>query len=173
MRLGLVVWTADIGGTMRRSVPILAMAIVAVEVTGSAMAAQGPLDAKAIQIVAKTFDFLSHKPARDAKVVVVGGAADLAAARSSLGKMAVSEGAAGDAAGAFAVLVNTPEQARAARAVNGTVLTVGSDVSCVIAGACLTAVETQPKVTIYVSRAVAQATGVEFDPNFKMLITEK
>jgi hypothetical protein len=87
--------------------------------------------------------------------------------------MAVAEGGATDVVGAFAVFVNSSEEARAARAVNSGVLTISSDAACVTQAACLLAVETKPRVTITVSRAVAQATGVEFDPNFKMLVTEK
>ena len=136
-------------------------------------AGAGQFDGKSVQIAAKTFDFLTHKPTGGAKVVVVGKAVDLVAAQSALGKYAVSEGGAGDAAGAFAVFVENEDEARAARKVNANVVTIGADQACVSDGACLIAIETQPKVTIFVSRAVAQASGVEFDPNFKMLITEK
>jgi hypothetical protein len=152
---------------------IAALLVIAQTVGPSRAAIAAAMDAKTVQIVAKTFDFLSHRPPANAKIVVVNGAADMAAVRSSLGRMTIAEGAPGDVAGAFAVFVNSPEEARSARGVNANVLTVSNDVDCVNAGACLMAVETQPKVTIYVSRAVAQAVGVEFDPNFKMLITEK
>ena len=159
---------------MRRIVSLVALTIAVAGPLGPSTAAfAAALDAKAIQIVANTFDFLYRKPAADSKVVVFHGAADMAAVRSSFATMSVSEGAAGDVAGAFAVFVNTGEEARSARGINGGVLTIGGDVACVTAGACLIAVETQPKVTIYVSRAVAQAAGVEFEPNFKMLVTEK
>jgi len=132
-----------------------------------------PLDAKTIQIVAKTFDFLSKKPAPGSKVLVVAGAADPAAVQTALAKMAVSAGKPSEATGAFAIIVNSAEEAKAAHDANANIFTIGPDVGCVTAGSCLMAVETQPKVTIYVSRAVAQASGIEFDPNFKMLITEK
>lgn len=131
------------------------------------------LDPKALKVVAKTFDFLVPKPQSQAKVVVVGGAVDLTLARASLANLSIAEGKSSDSAGAFAVFVSTPEEALAARAANAHVLTIGGDVSCVTSGACLMAVEMQPKVTIYVSRAVAQASSVDFDPNFRMLITEK
>ncbi len=159
---------------MRLTIRILTVvtgAIGAAAPGHSAVAAA--LDAKAVLVVAKTFNFLIKKPAPDAKVIIVGGAADPAATQAALGKMAVSAGAPGDAAGAFAVIVDTPDAAKAAKAANPTVMTIGSEVGCVDSGACVLAVETQPKVTIYVSRAAAQAAGIEFDPNFKMLITEK
>lgn len=152
----------------RSSILILASALVASNASQAA-----PLDAKTIQIVAKTFDFLSHKPAPGSKVVVVAGAADPAAVQAALGKLAVAPGKPADAAGAFAIFVTSPEEAKAARDANSGIFTIGGDVSCVASANCLMAVETQPKVTIYVSRAVAQASGIEFDPNFKMLITEK
>ncbi len=155
---------------MRKKSSSLILA-AAIGMAGSAGAA--PLDAKTIQIVAKTFDFLSHKPAAGSKVVVVAGSADPAQVQTALAKMMVSPGKTADAAGAFAIFVNTPEEAKAARDANASIFTIGGDVGCVTSGSCLMAVETQPKVTIYVSRAVAQASGVEFDPNFKMLITEK
>jgi len=155
---------------MRPTSSLLALACA---LGASSLAQAAPLDTKTIQIVAKTFDFLSHKPAPGSKVVVVAGAADPSAVQAALSKMTVAAGKTADAAGAFAIIVNTPEEARAARDANANVFTIGGDVGCVTAGSCLMAVETQPKVTIYVSRAVAQASGVEFDPNFKMLITEK
>lgn len=157
-----------------RGVRFIIVAVALVGLHGPSKAAQAAqLDVKAVQIVAKTFKFLARKPPADARVVVVDGAADIAVARASLGAMTVLEGAAGDAAGSFAVFVNTPEEALLARRANANVLTVGSDVACVDAGACLLAVQTQPTVTIYVSRAAARAAGVEFEPNFKMLVTEK
>ena len=155
---------------MRRKSSVLILAAV-LGLNGTAEAA--PMDAKTVQIVAKTFDFLSHKPAPGSKVVVLTGSADPAQVQTVLGKMTVSAGKTGDAPGAFAIFVNTPEEAKAARDANGGIFTIGGDVGCVTSGSCLMVVETQPKVTIYVSRAVAQASGVEFDPNFKMLITEK
>jgi len=155
---------------MRRKSSVLILAS-ALAVSGAARAA--PLDTKTIQIVAKTFDFLSHKPAPGSKVVVTSGAADPAAVQAVLSKMSVSAGKASDAAGAFAIFVSSAEEAKAARDANAAVFTIGPDVGCVNSASCLMAVETQPKVTIYVSRAVAQASGIEFDPNFKMLITEK
>ena len=141
-------------------------------VTGAFANAAG-LDPKQIQIVTKTFDFLSKKPAANAKVVVVAGSADIATVKSALPTFTVTEGGLHDVAGAFAVIVNTPDEAKEARGINANVLTIGGDVACVTASACLIAVQVQPKVTIFVSHAAAQAAGIEFDPNFKMLITEK
>ena len=118
---------------------------------GSAEAsAPANVDPKWVLIVAKALDFVTRKPVPPAKVIVVG-----------------------DAAGAFAIIVNTPEEARAAHAANANVAIIGNNEPCVEVGACLIAVETQPKVSIYVSRAAALAAGIEFDPNFKMMITEK
>jgi hypothetical protein len=154
---------------MRRIILVLVLTLAMVGPAASAAES----DSKWVLIVVKTLNFVNRKPAPDAKVVVVGNAADLGTAQSSLGKMSVAEGKPGDAAGAYAIFVNTADEAHAAHSANPTILIIGSNESCVEAGACVLAVETQPKVTIFVSRAAAQAAGIEFDPNFKMMITEK
>ncbi|MBB6254412.1 hypothetical protein [Nitrospirillum iridis] len=134
---------------------------------GAASAAE--MDAKQVTIAAKALGFLTVKAPAGAKVVVTAGAAPVAAVQAALPAAAV---AAGDAApGAYAVFVSSAAEGKKALA-KGTV-TVGNEVACVDAGACVIAVETTPKVTIYVSKAAAAAAGVEFDPNFKMMVTEK
>jgi hypothetical protein len=129
------------------------------------------MDAKQVTIAAKALGFATPKAAAGAKVVVTPGAAPVAAVQSALSGASVAAGDAGSAAGAFAVFVASADEAKKA-AGKGTI-TVGNDVACVEAGACVIAVETTPKVTIYVSKAAASAAGIDFDPNFKMMITEK
>lgn len=51
-------------------------------------------------------------------------------------------------------------------------ITVGTDKDCVAAGQCVIAVESSPKVQIYVSRAAAQAAGVSFSSAFLILVKE-
>jgi hypothetical protein len=77
--------------------------------------------------------------------------------------------AAGDGAGAYAAFVASAAEAKAAGA---KVLTIGP-LACVEAGACVIGVETTPKVTIYLSSAAATAAGLDFDPNFKLMVTTK
>jgi len=147
---------------------ILAAGALALAVPGPALAA---MDAKQVTIAAKALGFLSTKPPAGAKIVVIDGAASVADVQAAMPGAAVVGGSAADAAGAFAVFVPGADDAR--KAAGAGVVTVGSDVACVEAGACVVAVEVQPKVSIYVSKAAASAAGVAFDPNFKMMITEK
>ncbi len=130
------------------------------------------LDDKQIQIMAKVFNFLEKKPPSGAIILILPGAADLSAAKNALGALTVVEGSAANATGAFAVLVATPNDAKAVGASNAQTIIISGDVGCVDAGSCMIAIETQPKVSIYTSRAAAAKAGVNFDPNFKMLITE-
>jgi hypothetical protein len=45
------------------------------------------------------------------------------------------------------------------------------DIAQVQNGQCMLGIKTDPKVEIIVSKAVAEASGITFDPAFKMLIT--
>ncbi|TWB48238.1 hypothetical protein [Nitrospirillum viridazoti] len=148
---------------------ILKTAALAAALSASSLAGAAEMDAKQVTIAAKALGFLTTKAPAGAKVVVTAGAAPVAAVQAALPGAAVT---AGDAApGAYAVFVSSAAEGKKALA-KGTV-TVGNDVACVDAGGCVIAVETTPKVTIYVSKAAASAAGVEFDPNFKMMVTEK
>ncbi|TWB24505.1 hypothetical protein FBZ89_101130 [Nitrospirillum amazonense] len=148
---------------------ILKTALLAAALSASGLAGAAEMDAKQVTIAAKALGFLTTKAPAGAKVVVTAGAAPVAAVQAALPGAFV---AAGDAApGAYAVFVSSAAEGKKALA-KGTV-TVGNDVACVDAGGCVIAVETTPKVTIYVSKAAASAAGVEFDPNFKMMVTEK
>ncbi|MDG3438892.1 hypothetical protein [Nitrospirillum amazonense] len=148
---------------------ILKTAVLAAALSVSGLAGAAEMDAKQVTIAAKALGFLTTKAPAGAKVVVTAGAAPVAAVQAALPGAAV---AAGDAApGAYAVFVSSAAEGKKALA-KGTV-TVGNDIACVDAGGCVIAVETTPKVTIYVSKAAASAAGVEFDPNFKMMVTEK
>lgn len=144
-------------------------AMLVIGASGQAVAAA--MDAKQTQIAAKALGFVTPKPAAGARVVVLAGAADPAAVQAALSGFAVVAGGPADAAGAFAVFV--PSAAEAKAVAGKGVVTVSGDPACVDAGACVIAIETQPKVSIYVSKAAAAAAGIEFDANFKMMITEK
>ena len=148
--------------------------IMALAITGSLTATSAgaaEMDTKQVTIAAKALGFATPKAPAGAKVVVTPGAAPVAAVQSALSAASVAAGDAGSAAGAFAVFVASADEAKKANG-KGTI-TVGNDIACVEAGACVIAVETVPKVTIYVSKAAAAAAGIDFDPNFKMMITEK
>lgn len=150
---------------------ILMLTLTAATSLSFLSAGAAEMDAKQISIAAKALGFVSPKAATGAKVLVTSGAAPVAAVQSALASATVSAGDAGAAAGAFAVFVSSIDEAQKANG-KGTI-TISNNVGCVDAGACVMAVETTPKVTIFVSKAAASAAGIEFDPNFKMMITEK
>ena len=131
------------------------------------------MDAKQVRIAAKVFAFLQTKPAPGARIIVLSGAADSALLAGILANLHISEGRVADVAGAMAVFVNSTDEARAARRINPGVLTIGADVGCVDAGACIIVVETIPKISVYLSRAAASSAGIDFDTSFKMLVTER
>jgi hypothetical protein len=135
--------------------------------------ASNEMDSKQVQIVAKVFNFLEKKPAAGGTLVIVPGSADAAAVKSAFGSLKVVEAGTAEAAGAFAVFVASTAEAQSAKGRNPSVIIISGDVACVDAGVCILAVETQPKVAIYVSRAAATGAGVGFDTSFKMLMTER
>ena len=132
-----------------------------------------PMDGKQMQIVSKVFNFLEKKPPEGSIAVVLPGAAEATSARTVLSSLKIIEGDIADTSTAFAVFVNSASEATAAKGQNAHVLTIGPDVACVDAGACVLAIVTQPKLVIYVSRAAAASANIEFDVSFKMLITER
>jgi hypothetical protein len=117
-------------------------------------------------VAARAIGFAKPPAPAGAKIAVVGTAATLSDVQAALSGFAV---AAGDGSGAFAAFVSTAAEAKAAGA---KVLTIGP-LACVEAGACVMGIETTPKVTIYLSNAAAAAAGIDFDPNFKLMVTAK
>jgi hypothetical protein len=128
--------------------------------------ANAAMDAKAVQVAAKAIGFVKPNGGSGDRIDVVGGAATLSDVQSVLSSYKV---AAGDGNGAFAAFVSNAAEAKAAGA---KVLTIGP-LACVEAGACVLGIETSPKVTIYISNAAAAAAGLDFDPNFKLMVTAK
>ena len=138
----------------------------------SAALADG-MDVKQIRIAAKVFSFLQNKPAPGAVVIVLSGAADAALLATTLQNLKINEGRVTDVAGAVAVFVKSTADANAAKSVNPRLLIIGADAGCVDASACIVAVETTPKISVYLSRAAASSAGIDFDTSFKMLVTER
>ena len=139
----------------------------------SGPAAGAGMDARKVLIAAKAFDFVRTKPSPGAAVVVIRGAAQPDAVQAALRRFRIVEGSVNDVAGAYAVFVNSSTEARDAHSRNAGVLIVGADVGCVNDGACVLAVETQPRVSVFVSHAAAAGAGIAFDTSFLMLITER
>ena len=131
------------------------------------------MDDKQVQIVAKLFYFLETRPTAGAKIVIIGEAAPFPSVKAILKSMTVIEGTTQDAIGAFAAFVSSAEEARAITAINPTTLTITGNTDCVNSGACMIGIETQPKVSIFVSHAKTAGAGINFDSNFKMLIIER
>lgn len=135
--------------------------------------AQAGMDAKQILLFNKVLTFLDKKPSAGAMVVVLPGAADLATMKTALSSMNIVEGGASDAAGAFAVFVNSATEGQAVKTKNPRALIISGDVGCVVAQACILSIETQPKVAISISRPAAAAAGITFDTSFNMLLTDR
>lgn len=52
------------------------------------------------------------------------------------------------------------------------IITVASDPACVIAGKCVMAVQSEPKIDIFVSQAASKDAGVRFGAAFLMVVKE-
>jgi hypothetical protein len=144
-------------------------ALLGLAITLPAERARAGMDNKALQIAAKAIGFAKPAGAAGAKLVVVGGAADTAAVQGALPNFTVTAGSAQDATGAFAAFVSSAAEGKA---IGPKVLLIGP-LDCVEAGVCTIAVETTPKVSIYLSNAAAAAAGIDFEPGFKVLATSK
>jgi hypothetical protein len=152
---------------------ILAALTIATLVGATPVPVEAGMDTKQVRIAAKVFSYLHEKPQPGASVVVIAGAADVAALTAALGGLKVSEGSVADAANAVAAFVNSTAEADAARRLNPRLLTIGVDVGCIEASACVIAVETTPKVSVYLSRKAAMSANIDFDTSFRMLVTER
>lgn len=148
---------------------ILGGALLSLALGGPALADE--MQAKEIAIAAKTLGFMTPKAAPGAKIVILPGAAPLSLVQSSLPGATVQAGDIALASGASVVFVGSADEAKKV-AGKGTV-TISNKPDCVDQNACVIAIETSPKLSILVSRAAAQAAGIDFDPNFKMMITER
>ncbi len=137
------------------------------------VAIAGGMDVKQVRIAAKVFSFLQKKPPPGAIIIVLSGAADPALLATTLQTFKISEGHIPDVAGAVAVFVNSTAEAAAVKSINPRILIIGTDLGCVDAHACIVAVETIPRISVYLSRAAASSAGIDFDTSFKMLVTER
>ncbi len=110
---------------------------------------------------------------KDAAMAALGGG--LALGSLTLNPVEVPIGSlAGTSAGALYV---TPGMAAhfdavASRAAAEGIVSIGAELACVEAGACVMGVETQPKVRVVVSQAAASASGIAFKSAFRMMIRE-
>ncbi|ESQ75765.1 hypothetical protein [Asticcacaulis sp. AC402] len=80
-------------------------------------------------------------------------------------------GSAGDV-GAYYITRGVNFTAVGSAAKSKKILSIGSDMACVKAGACVMGVAATPKVEIVVNSATAAAVGAKFKAAFKMMIKE-
>jgi hypothetical protein len=86
----------------------------------------------------------------------------------------VASNALGQLAGAKLAFVTrgTNYKAIAAAAAPRSILTIGSDPACALAGHCVMAIDSKARVQIMVSQAASRAARLEFKSSFLMLIKE-
>ncbi len=88
----------------------------------------------------------------------------------------VSAGQLGGMAGASVAFVTSGlrdrQEAIAAAAQKGSILTISADMACVQAARCAVAISSSPKVQITVSRAACKAARIQFGSAFLMLVKE-
>lgn len=161
---------------------------IAAGVCGTAQAETSPKD---VQVAVRTLRFLAEKPAEPVRIAIVhtpANPASLAEAEAlmrTLGAGSISGVAVepvmmtNDALESLAsvrlafVTAGTAGRAAVFAATRSAgVLSVSTDAGCAEAGECVMSVQAEPKVKIVVNSAAAKASGVEFKPTFRMMISE-
>jgi hypothetical protein len=155
-------------------------------------AARADTTPKDIQVILKSIGFLTSKPTGNVNVAVVFEPASPESKKDADSIKALLDAAGGgpivpvtklvgvdQAAGldsqavVMSVGVSPAGQDSLAAAVKGKkVLTISTDPACARAGKCVISVHTEPSVEILFNAAAAQAAGVDFQPNFRMMITQ-
>lgn len=168
---------------------MLAGALAFAAVSTAGLQAQAAPAQKYLEILARALSFAIDGPAGEveAAVLFVPGNAASEAEKTELmglignglqvGKLTLKGKAvpAGDSAAAKAKLwlVTTGAGAKLGpSAAGGKVFSASTDKSCAETGECVLAIETDPKVQIYVSRKAAEATGVSFQSSFLVMVKE-
>lgn len=141
--------------------------------------------AKDVQIILKSIGFLASKPSGAVDIAVVFNPSDAASKKDAEAIKALLDAAPGGSITPKAVLLGvdkigtfTGPVAVAAAGVTldaakgHKVLTVSTDASCAQGGKCILSVHSTPNVEILFNGGVAQASGIEFLPTFRMMITE-
>ena len=154
--------------------------------THAAMAA--PMSAKDVQIIAKALGFLDPAPAggmvavvysdaaskADADGVVTSFGAGLPSAGGTITAKAVDVAALGDGGGYIAIILADGVSSDAANAAAKAhrIPCITANLALVQSGGCVMSVQSEPKVSITVNHAAAQAAGIGFASAFAMLIHE-
>ena len=146
------------------------------------------LSGKDLQIIAKAIGFLDPAPAggvvavvysdpaskSDADEIVAGFGGGLASSGGTVTAKAVAAGALGEGSGYIALILasGTATNAVSSVAKLHRIPCVTGSTALVQSGACIMAVQSQPKVSITVNHSAAQAAGIGFASAFAMLIHE-
>ena len=153
-----------------------------------AAAAAAPMSAKDVQIIAKALGFLDPAPAggmvavvytdagskADADAVVTNFGGGLPSAGGTITAKAVDAAALGDGSGYIAIILAdgvTSDTASAAAKAHR-IPCITANLALVQSGGCVMSVQSEPKVSITVNHAAAQAAGISFASAFAMLIHE-
>lgn len=168
--------------------PLLALCAVLT----AAAPAQAEVDAKDVQVIARSLGFMNGLPGDSVAVAVLhdpaqpatGADADRFVALLGQGAKAGSavlvpkKVAIGELAGLAGPVILLPngmaahfQRIRDAQRGRG-IVSVTTDRACAENGACVMAVRASPKVEIVISRTAGTEAGVSFKQAFKMLITE-
>lgn len=163
----------------------VALCLVAAPVASSS-AATSPKD---VQIILKAIGFLTSKPSGGFPVAIVFEPANPASKQDAEAVKAVLDGVAavsqakllpvdqlagfeGVAAVVAAGTSPAGQDAVAAAFKGRKVLTVSTDATCAKQGKCVVSVTSDPQVEILFNVKAAEAAGVDFLPNFRMMITQ-
>jgi hypothetical protein len=170
--------------------------LAVVPLTGWLLLGTGPAKAettaKDIQVMLKTIGFLTSKPRGAVTVAVIFDPANAESRKDGESIKAFLDAASGLAivpvaklvgldqlngvdgpAAVIAAGVAGPGLDAVIEAVKGrNVLTISTDPACARTGKCVMSIHAEPSVEILFNAAAARASGVEFLPNFRMMITQ-
>jgi hypothetical protein len=166
-------------------------AIAIIATAGLCDAAHAQMTSDTVAVGARAASFLQPRPSgtvtaaiiyepgneaseREARVIERELAEGLAAGSLRLRARRVASTALDELAGARLAFVTrgTPYRQIAAAAASRSVLTISSDLACVRAAQCSMAVQSSPRIQIFVSRTASSAARIRFSSSFLMLVKE-
>ncbi len=179
---------ASIQGPRRLPLAMRACGGVLAALVFSQNASAASLSGKGVQIIAKAMGFLDPAPPGGVIAVVYSDAASkadadgivtsfgdgLASSGGTVTAKAVDAAALGGGSGYIAMILATgaATDAVAAAAKAHKIPCITASSALVQSGACIMAIQSDPKVSILVNHAAAQAAGIGFASAFAMLIHE-
>lgn len=166
--------------------------LLAAALTGAALPALAQSSAKDVQVALRSLRFLAPKPAPPVQVAILHAPGNAESERDagilmeamSAGTVSgtkvaarlVDVGRLEDLDGAAVAFVtaglNAQQGAIFAAARSLGILSISTQNACAEAGHCVMSVQAEPKVRIVVNAAAAKASGLDFEPTFRMMISE-